>query len=95
METIIAEFEKFMGQHGQYYHEFYVGIAADPVDRLTNGHGINEAIPHVYWTQALRTDIVRTIEKYFLGKGVKGGPGGGDDNTCYIYTYKITPQTIE
>ena len=23
-----------MGKHGQYYHEFYVGIASDPNDRL-------------------------------------------------------------
>jgi|SRR3989344_4072335 len=40
MQTIIAEFDKFMGKHGQYYHEFYVGVATDPNDRLVNGHGV-------------------------------------------------------
>ena len=82
-----------MGKNGTHYHQFYVGIATDPKDRLINGHGINHAIPHIYWDQALGTDTVRAIEKYFLEKGTKGGPGGGDNSTRYIYAYLITPTT--
>lgn len=95
MEQIITEFENFMIKHGTHYHQFYVGIASDPNDRLINGHGIDQTIPNIYWNQALQTSVVRTIEKYFLDKGAKGGPGGGDNNTCYIYTYLITPKTRE
>ncbi len=39
MQAVITEFENFMGKHGQYYHEFYVGVAGDPNDRLVNGRG--------------------------------------------------------
>lgn len=95
MEAIITAFEKFMGQHGQYYGEFYVGIASDPIDRLTNGHGCDATVPNVYWTQPLHTNIVRDIENYFLQKGARGGSGGGGFNTCYIYAYKITSGTRE
>jgi hypothetical protein len=95
MQTIITEFENFMGKYGQYYHEFYVGIARDPSDRLVSGHGVTTDVPNVYWTAPLHTQIVRAIEKHFLDKGTKGGPGGGDSNTCYIYAYKISPNTRE
>lgn len=95
MQEIITEFENFMGKHGQYYHEFYVGIASDPNDRLVNGHGVTINVPNIYWTAPLYTQIVRAIEKHFLDKGAKGGPGGGDNNTCYIYAYKISPNTRE
>ena len=47
MRAIITEFENFMGKHGQYYHEFYVGIASDPNDRLVNGHGVTINVPRI------------------------------------------------
>lgn len=93
MQNVIQEFERFMGIKGRYYSEFYIGIAADPIDRLTNGHGVNTNIPNVYSTTPMHTDAARAIEKYFLNKGARGGSGGGDSNTQYVYAYKITPQT--
>ncbi len=95
MQQIISEFESFMGKHATHYSQFYVGIAADPNDRLINGHGIDHTVPHIYWNQALDHNTVRAIEKYFLTKGTKGGAGGGDSNTKYIYVYFITPKTRE
>ena len=49
MQAIITEFENFMGKHGQYYHEFYVGIAGDPNDRLVNGHGVTQSQKVSHW----------------------------------------------
>ena len=95
MQAVITAFEQFAGKHGQFYNEFYIGIANDPVNRLTSGHGIDSSVPHIYWNQPFHTNIVRAIEKYFLGKGAKGGGGGGDNETCYVYMYKITPRTRE
>jgi hypothetical protein len=92
-QEIVQAFENFFGQHGRYYSEFYVGIATDPVDRLTKGHGVSQSIPHIYWNSPLHTNVVRQIEDLFLKKGAKGGPGGGDNSTCFIYAYKITPNT--
>ncbi len=93
MEQIIQAFDQFMNNHGKYYQEFYVGIASNPIDRLTNGHGVDEGIPHIYWDTPLHTEVVRAIEKYFLNQGARGGGGGGDLNTQYVYAYKITSQT--
>lgn len=93
MQQVISTFESFMIKHGTHYHQFYVGITNDPNYRLINGHGVNHTVPHIYWNQALNTETVRAIEKYFLDKGTKGGAGGGDDSTQYIYIYLITSST--
>lgn len=95
MEPIIQAFEKFMGEKGTRYDQFYIGIANDPIDRLANGHGVTESVPYIYWNAPLDTKIVRAIEKYFLDKGCKGGSGGGDDGTNYIYAYFVTITTKE
>ena len=95
MQKIISEFEAFMGKQGKYYHQFYVGIASDPNDRLTNGHNIDNTIPCIWSTSPMHHNDVRAIEKHFIDKGTKGGPGGGDHNTQYIYAYLITPNTRE
>lgn len=95
MQQIISDFEAFIDKHGTSYHQFYVGIASDLNDRLRNGHNLDETIPCIWSTSPLHTSIVRAIEKYFLDKGAKGGPGGGDVDTQYIYAYLITPQTRE
>ncbi|MCU0652915.1 MAG: hypothetical protein MUD10_01525 [Candidatus Pacebacteria bacterium] len=93
MDNIIQEFEAFMRQHGTHYHQFYVGIASNPNERLINGHGIDATIPHIFWDRTLPTSVARAIEKYFLDKGSRGGTGGGDINTQFVYAYLITPRT--
>jgi hypothetical protein len=93
MQTIINDFEVFMGKHGTHYHQFYVGIACDLKDRLRNGHRVDDSTPCIYSTGPLHTSSVRAIEKFFLDKGAKGGPGGGDYETCYVYAYRIGPNT--
>ena len=95
MHQIISEFEAFMRKYGTLYNQFYVGIASDLNGRLTSGHKIDNTIPCIWSTNPMQTDIIRAIEKYFLGKGTKGGPGGGSNNTNYIYAYLITPKTRE
>ncbi len=95
MQQIISDFETFMGKHGSHYHQFYVGIASDLNDRLANGHSVDNTIPCIYSTNPIHTDTVRSIERHFLDKGAKGGQGGGDANTQYIYAYLITAQTRE
>lgn len=95
-EQIIASFEEYIRENGQYYPEWYVGIATDPDDRMFSGHGVDSGSGiWIYWDIPQHTSIVRMIEKYFIKKGARGGSGGGDDDTQYIYAYKITPQTRE
>lgn len=93
MEIIINSIQKFISSNGQYYDQFYIGIATNPRSRLIDGHGITKETPCIYSTDPLPAETVRAIEKYFIAKGTKGGDGGGDCNTRYIYCYKICPWT--
>jgi hypothetical protein len=94
MEQIIKDFEAFFGKYGKWYSEFYVGIAADPVDTLFNRHGVDKLTDAwIHSTTSVTSSAVRATEKLFLSRGARGGPGGGDTATCYIYAYRIAPHT--
>lgn len=75
---IIEDIEKIVS----YYSAWTIGITDDPGRRKTE-HGNPK-----YWHQwrADTETIARNVEKYFLDKGMKGAPGGGDDlNYVYIF----------
>lgn len=95
MQQIILDFEAFIDKNGKYYRQFYVGITNDLNNRLVNGHNVDDTVPCIWSTNPLHTNIIRAIEKYFLDKGTKGGPGGGDESAQYVYAYLITPKTRE
>ena len=95
MRCIISLLEDFMTRHGSHYRQFYVGIARDPVMRLADGHNVDDSVPHIYFENGPDTALVRSIERYFISKGTRGGPGGGDETTRAIYIYLITPKTRE
>jgi len=77
--SIVAAIEAICAS--RYYH-WTIGITDDPIQRK-KAHG-NPARWYQWWADA--EGIARNVEKYFLGKGMKGSPGGGKDpNHVYIF----------
>ncbi len=75
---------------------WYVGIAADPKERLFQDHNVSKE--HGCWIYLDAGDhtTARAIEKEIINEyGTKGGDGGGDNRTRYVYAYKITSTTHE
>lgn len=68
------------------YSSWTIGITDDP-DRRRKEHA-DEGDNVQYWMhwKAESEAIARRVEKLFLGKGMKGGTGGGD-NPIYVYIY--------
>lgn len=64
------------------YSIWTIGITDDP-DRRKQEHGNPGAWRH--WRADTET-IARNVEKYFLEKGMKGAPGGGE-NPNYVYIF--------
>ncbi len=89
------EIAAYVGQHGGNYSQWYVGIAANPQDRLFSGHNVSERGGAWIYRTCTNSDQARAIEDYFISMGMKGGPGGGDATTKAIYAYRITSSTRE
>ena len=94
-QEIINAFNTYMGAPSARYSEWYVGVAADPRDRLFNGHAVNEQTDAWIYDTCASSGEARELELYFIGQGTRGGPGGGDAATRSVYAYKVARHTIE
>jgi hypothetical protein len=95
VQSVMYDIENFIRQCGGPYPAWYCGVAADPRRRLFIDHNVNPAIgPWIH--RHLGTDTeARWVEQYFLNMGCKGGPGGGDFASRFVYAYQITSSTVE
>ena len=83
---IKSAIKKFVNENSflvTIYSNWYVGITNNP-DRRDSEHGKRSVWK--YW-KADSVNDARSIEKYFLDKGMLGGTGGGT-KPIYIYIYK-------
>jgi hypothetical protein len=93
--TIVSEIVAYVTKNGGRYSEWYAGIATNPRDRLFKDHAVREGSDAWIYQQCANSDAAREIEKAFFNVGMRGGPGGGDHATDFIYAYKIGNHTIE
>ena len=75
------------------YSDCYIGITNDAKRRLFDGHNVNREKGIWIYCQGDSDKVARDVEQYFLAKGCKGGSGGGDDKSTFVYCYKITSTT--
>jgi len=93
---IIAEIKAHIKECGGSYSVWYVGITGDRNQRLFVDHNVKEKGGDWISYKASSSDLARAVEKYFIDNcKTKGGPGGGDDDSVYVYAYKITNDTVE
>jgi hypothetical protein len=94
-ETGIADIKAHVAECGGSYPQWYVGVAADARQRLFNDHAVSEKGDSWIYRQCTSSDVARAVEKHFLAQSMKGGSGGGDDTSDYVYAYKIARHTVE
>lgn len=80
-----------------YYRDFYIGITDNIDERLFGYHKVNKQSDWWIYCIGDSEDIARKVEKYYINKGMKGGPGGGkgEGKTKCVYCYEITNNTKE
>ena len=93
MLSIVQEIDNHIRAHGGGYPAWYVGIAADPRDRLFNDHNVHEKGDAWIHRDAGSEQAAREVEQHFLGLGCQGGGGGGSYPTRYVYAYKMAAHT--
>jgi len=92
---VVNDIASYVAKNGGQYSEWYVGIAADPKNRLFKDHAVSQPSGQWIYDYCATSAEAREVEQHFFSKGAKGGPGGGDNTTKAIYAYKITNSTIE
>ncbi len=95
-EEIIADIRSYFGfTVFSGYSNYYVGITNDINRRLFDEHNVSEQKDYWIYRTADSKSIAQKVEEYFLNLGMQGDTGGGTDNTCIVYCYRITSSTIE
>jgi hypothetical protein len=79
----------------KYWSEWYAGITSDIDQRLHGDHKVPEKDFWYIWREAISSQAARDAEAELLKLGYKGGSGGGDDDSTFVYAYKITSITRE
>ena len=65
----------------------HVGITKDPKRRLFDEHKITDEDYWWIYIEAEDVDTAREVELYFLRIGMRGGSGGGDNETKFVYCF--------
>lgn len=95
-KEIIGKIDEHLKNSGRrYYSDFYIGITNDPEHRLFDEHKVKKDGMWWIYSKADNIETARKVEKYYLEKGMRGGDGGGDDTSVYVYCYTVSPTTIE
>ncbi len=94
-QEAIAEIAAYIRRNGGGYSAWYVGIAANPRDRLFVDHSVTEKGGWWIHCDCGNDAAARRVENAFLNAGCQGGAGGGDRDTRFVYAYRITLTTRE
>ena len=91
MPTVSSEFDAriemkaFIDRSRAPYGDWYVGLTADPDQRIEE-HGLQES--DWYIVRRLATaEAARRVAEGLLKLGCDGGPGGGDEASTFVYAY--------
>jgi len=95
-QTAKQAIKDYIDGWGGVYSDWYVGIASDPRRRLFVDHNVNEENGRWIFQGCDSSSIARDVEEFFVNTlETKGGAGGGDYTTRFVYAYRITLTTKE
>lgn len=87
-KQIVTEINKFCQKvKVDKLHKAQIGITKDPERRLFSEHKITDKSYWWMYTKAENEDTARDVELHFLRMGMKGGYGGGDSESVYVYCF--------
>jgi len=94
-QEIIDEIKVHIESEKGPFNTWYIGITNDANRRLfeENEHNVSKENGWWIYRSSGTKEIAQDIEKYFLELGLKGGTGGGTEDSIIVYAYKITEDT--
>lgn len=92
----MSEIQEYVRNWGGQPNEWYIGITANPRERLFRGHMVRESNGDGWiFRGCLDVNTARSVEQQLLSLGFDGGSGGGDDTCIFVYAYKKTNYTTQ
>ena len=93
-ETIKNEIKDHILKREGTYPKWYVGITTDTDRRLIQEHNVSQKNGIWIRRNAETLSKAEEIEKYFTEDlTTDGAPGGGTDDSIYVYAYKKNSDT--
>lgn len=86
--SILAAIDKISGT---YHSDFYIGITNN-IERRLSEHNV-DANDCIKIMEATNKDEAEMAETTLIHCGLKGGTGGGTDDTNFVYCYRIIDNT--
>ena len=71
------------------------GYSGQGLTRIFTDHNVTEKGGQWIARECDNHMQARAAEKALLEYGCDGGPGGGDENSTWVYAYLKTPQTLD
>lgn len=94
--VIVNDINEHLTKSGKrYYSDFYIGITDDIERRLFKEHNVSRENSWWIYRTATDAETARRVEKYFLSKGMRGAPSGGNDSSDTVYCYAVGSTTVE
>jgi hypothetical protein len=90
--SIESEIDLCINKCGKGYREWYVGVAANPDQRLFEGHNVSQQGGAWIYRDAGSEPMAKIVEAIFLKKGCKGGPADAG-SSHFVYAYRMTRTT--
>ena len=90
--SIETEIDVCITKCGKGYREWYVGVAANPDERLFQGHNVSQDGGAWIYRDAGSVSGAKIIEAIFHKKGCKGA-AGNTDRSHFVYAYRMTRTT--
>jgi hypothetical protein len=96
---IIAQIEAYIRQGGGEYGDWYLGLADNPIDPITEAYRLHKVQNQRFtYIETVSHEAAKTVADYFLNVcGIDGDPGEIDtDPPCRaLYIYKKAVNTVD
>lgn len=95
-QQIVNDIEAHLAKStARYFSDFYIGITNDINRRLFSEHNVARNGHWYIYREALNDKYARSVENHYIQKGMKGGDGGGNHISTFVYCYEISSSTNE
>ncbi len=97
VEVVYSGLRQFILDNGGVFTDWYCGITNNVHRRVVVEHEVKIFEGELAcWCECLNKPDAEAVETAFIDcDNCSGGQGGGNEDSVYVYVYKMTPDTVQ